>query len=443
MAALSGKLRLEARGAIDGAAERPGEHEATRPSAELDVEQTIAKLWDRAVTGVKRAHEGMRGRHAALTVETEVDTLAAAPGGLGVNLREIARAGRDRLLEAHERVCATRAALRAFQTREDVTRPPRSGSHALVKLAILAIAALIELIVNASIFAGGDAFGFLGAVTKVLVVPIANIGGCFLWTHWLARLVLSRGAGKKAVGVFGCLVTLVWLIGLNLAVAHWRDAADILEDPNGARLALAGTWRTPLDLRSFQSWGLFLIGCFAGVAAIVEAWTWTDPLPGYGALERQVQAAAASFRDTREAAVEALRLETEAASNHLGEARRIAEVALAQRPDLAARAASLAEDTARYARHLAGVGASLVRGYREANLRARRTPPPSTFAEPPTFDLPLPELAILTDGTPSSTGIGQLAAAIDAISLAHAEACAALPALNELEAAGTPAGAGR
>ena len=430
---LATTLDLEERGRLDGEAERPGAAERSRGAAEADIQGALQEKWDETLGGAKRAHEGLRGRFAALTAETELDTLMAEPAAVALTLREVAREERDRLLFQFQPVREARADLKRFKASEGLVRPPREGQHALVKLAFLAFAALIELIVNASIFAGGEEYGLVGAITKVVVIPIANIGGCFLWTHWLARQVLARGAERKVIGGVGCLLTAIWLLGLNLAVAHWRDAAGALMTPEAATAAFNAALSEPLHLHSFQSWGLFLIGCFAGAVAIWEGWNWRDPHPGYSRRVRQSESAIAAFRAARAFAMERLRGEADVGANRLGDAQRTAETSIAQRPALAQTAASLAEDVKLYAGHLRRVGDELATRYREANRRARKTPPPAHFDEPLDLDLSLPALAPI-EVTPAPRPVaGRLAEAIDKITQAHAEACRAIPALAELE----------
>ncbi len=436
---LAARLDLEERGRRDGEAERPGAAERSRTAAEADIQGALQEKWEETLAGAKRAHEGLRGRFASLTAETELDTLMAEPAAVALTLHEAAREERDRLLSHFQPVREARADLERFKANEGLARPPREGQHALVKLAFLAFAALIELIVNASIFAGAEEFGLVGAITKVVVIPIANIGGCFLWTHWLARQILARSPARKAIGVIGCVVTTLWLLGLNLAVAHWRDASGAVMSPDAASAAFSAALSDPLHLHSFQSWGLFLVGCFAGAVAIWEGWHWGDPHPGYSRRVRQWEAAVAAFRAARDYAMERLRGEADAGANRLGEAQRAAETSIAQRPALAQTAASLAEDIKLYAGHLRRVGDELATRYREANRRARQTPPPAHFDEPVDLDLALPALTPLKAPPGSRPMAGRLAKAIDRITQAHAEACRAIPNLAELEQGDGPA----
>ena len=61
------------------------------------------------------------------------------------------------------------------------------------------------------------------------------------------------------------------------------------------------------------------------------------------------------------------------------------------------------------------------------------------FEEPLVLDLPLPALAGLSAPRSARPVAGRLADAIDQITRAHAEACATIPALLELEEKADPA----
>jgi hypothetical protein len=429
---LAARLNLDARGAADGEAGAPRSDSPGLTASEREIDGELRRIWDEAAAGARRAHDAYRGRLASLTAEGDIDTLFAQPKSAAVTLRETAREERDRLVSDYETVRASRAELERFRRHEGLTRPPREEQSAMVKAAFLAAAALVELIVNTSIFAGGDEFGFAGAITKVLLIPIVNIGGCWLFTHWLARQILARSAWRKLVGVLGIGLVGVWLLGLNLGVAHWRDSADALLNLDAAQSSLDAAVRDPLRLKSFQSWGLFLVGCFAGAVAIYEGWMWRDPHPGYADRAGQARRALEAWRSIREAAIDRLQLIADRHVTALEDAQRRVEQATAERPALAGKAESLAQDLALYADHLRHIGGELVARYRAANLGARTGPAPVAFEKPVEFVFAPPDLAALSPARSRSLA-GRLARAMNEINAALAEACASLPSASELE----------
>jgi hypothetical protein len=430
--AVAGELDLEASGDADGRAGTPPADGRSLSLKEREIVGRLRSLWETTIQGARRAHDAYRGRFASLTADSEVEELLGDPKAVAVMLRQASRDERDRLVLDHARVRETRSELERFKRREGIERPPVEDQHIVTKVTLLAFAALAELVVNTSIFAGGDEFGFVGAVTKVVVIPIVNIGGCWLWTYWLARNILARPLWRKAAGVFGIALAGAWLVCLNLAVAHWRDAAASAMNFDAAQFSLDQALRQPFHLRSFQSWGLFLIGCFAGAVAIFEGWNWTDPYPGYGRRSRHARLAADLWTDDRLAAIDRLHQLAEDNIGALKEAQRRAELATAERPDLAAKVAGLDEDLRAYAEHLRFVGDELVLRYRQANSRARPGESPPQFRQPLDFVFEAPSLAPLSSA-PGQRIAGRLSRATQEITQALDAACSSIPLMSELD----------
>lgn len=430
---LAEELDVDAQGRADGADEVPPADGRSLAVKEREIVGRVREIWDETVEGARRAYEAYRGRYASYTADTDIDSLLAEPAAVAVKLREAAREDRARLEGDYDAVRMAQSDLERFREREGITHPPRTGQSRWMKVAVLALAAFVEFAVNAAIFGAGDAGGVLGAVLKVVIIPVANIGGCWLWTHWLARQVLMRNPLLKAVGLVGCALAGVWLIGLNLAVAHWRESADAVISIDAARASFDSALAHPLALHSFQSWGLFLIGCFAGAAAIWEGWSWKDPHPGYSRREEQARMLADEWWGWRQDALDRLEEIREENTRRFSDAQRRAEIAIAERPSVAAAAGSLAEDVRLFADHLRYVCEELGARYREANLRAREGERPSQFEAPLTLTVELPVFPPLTGGAEQRAVAGRLSDAIREVTQAFSEACASIPSPGDLD----------
>lgn len=432
---LAEQLDVDAQGARDGADAIPPPDGRTLALKEREIVGRLRELWDENVEGVRRAYEGYRSRIASYTGDADLDSLTAEPAAVAVKLREAAREERSLLVEEYKAVKLARDDLEDFRRRERISHAPRHNQHILVKLAMLGGAAVLEIGVNAAIFAGADAGGILGAVLKVAVIPVANIGGNWLWTHWLTRNVLMRHWMRRAVGVFGALLTAFWLIYLNLAVAHWREGAEAALSMEAATTAVGRAFSDPFGLQSFEAWGLFLIGCFAGAVAIYEGWAWKDPFPGYTRRAELADRLLADWHHNRQDAMARLEEIRSENTERLADAQRRAGLAVSERPDIAGKAAGLSEDVRLYADHLRYVCEELGARYREANLRARTVERPTQFDAPLTLSLELPALPPLVVGE-SPVVAGRLSEAIRQITEAYAEACSRVPGVEDLEAAG-------
>jgi len=430
---LAEELDVDAQGAKDGADEVPPADGKTLALKEREIVGRLRQLWDETVEGAKRAYEGYRGRYASYTADTEIDSLLAEPGAVAVELREAAREDRARLTQDWEAVRLACADLTAFREREGITHAPRPSQKQAWKIAIIGVAALFEFLVNAAIFANGDAGGIFGAVLKVFVIPIANIGGAWLLTHWLARHVLSRSLILKAIGGLGCALALSWLLGLNLWVAHWREAAEAVLSADAVKASYESAVTHPFALHSYESWGLFLIGCAAGIVAIYEGWAWKEPHPGYGRRADHAQQLLDTWWALRREAIQRLDEIRQTNTERLADAQRRAEIAIAERPNIASAVQSLSEDLRLYADHMRYICEELGARYREANFRVRKGERPPQFDRPLVLALEVPALQMLDAGANHRPVAGRLSAAIEKITEAYSEACAVIPSADELQ----------
>lgn len=434
---LADRLQIEERGKQDGAQGIPAADGKSLSVTEREIVVEIRGIWDETVQGAKRAYDGIRGRYASYTAETDIDSVLAEPANIAVKLADIARDDRDRVSDAYENVKDARRELERFKTRENIERPPRPPRNHTVDFAILAVFALIELGVNTSMFAGGEAQGVAGALTKVLAIPVLNIGGCAALTFLLVRQLLLRSTARKLLGVLGVLTTITWLIGLNLFVAHWRDSSEAAMAPDAVQSALQGALQHPLVLKSFMSWVLLFLGLLAGAAAIVEGWQWTDPIPGYGQKAQHLREADDAWSNLRDAVVGRLHELADASIEELKQVHRRADIAIRERPALNGEVSSLNEDLRLYADHLQAVLDILTARYREENLRARTERSVPQWETSLRLEVVVPKLPPLAPA-PSRAVAGKLAKAIDTITVALKAAVAEIPTANELAKAGKP-----
>lgn len=431
----SDTLSLEERGEADGKSGIPGPVDGSLTVTERAIIGYVQRRWEETVYDAKRVYDGLRGRHAAYSIETEIDILLAEPRAAALRLREVAREEADRLHFAFQRIISARRALQEFKDRENIAREPIHGQTAEQKLFLLSLAVLAEFVINIGIFGMADAQGFAGAAPKVLVIPILNIGVGWALSYGLARRIQMRSPWQKLVGLAGCGAALVWVLWLNLVVAHWRDAFGSELDMDAGVAAMQAIVEHPLHLVSVTSWALFFIGLAAGMIACVEGWWWDDPYPGHGALRRRSENAFREFTDLRVAAISRLQSEADSTSNHLGDAQRTAERAIADRPHIAALAASLVEDLSLYEKHLERITGDLFSRYREANVRARGGDRPAWFDSEPEVEFAAPQLPALPIDRDVRKVAGKLASALVEITEAHDAACQKIPSLSELEAA--------
>src|SRR6202022_1861924 len=82
------------------------------------------------------------------------------------------------------------------------------------------------------------------------------------------------------------LCYLALAVGLNLALAHYREVSGALVSDAG-REVLVRLRTTPLGITDVKSWLFFALGILCSVIAFADAFLIFDPYPGYGALEKR------------------------------------------------------------------------------------------------------------------------------------------------------------
>lgn len=429
--AIAKELAVQKQGEKDGKANIPATTSTRVSASENAILGRFQLYWEQAVDGARTAHKSYFSRASSLTSATDLETVAGEPQGVVDNLRETARSYQDDLRSAFERYREDSRALDKFREDEGLDRPVRTSHSLALKIGMLLFAVAIELGINTSAFAAGDEFGLAGALLKVTIVPILNLGIVFLVVYCLGRQINRPSAFHKAVGAFGFGAAAAWALILNLIVAHWRDALGAQFSADAGRIALQQALNTPLELSDLNSWGLLVVGVFAAVVAGADAILWRDPHPGYTAKADAKAKAEQAYVDRRADAVEHLDEVAQSAIGNLKSALLSAERNVARRPELAALVEALIQDLELYRATLTEAAENVVTRYREANQRARTTPPPARFETPVVLKLNKVTLAHLPAEKALSEP-GLLAEAIRQINAGRSQAVAQLPTLQEL-----------
>lgn len=373
------ELKLSERGAEDGERDYPGESESAEPSAEADVRRYVLGVWDDMINAAGRALESYRGRYASQAVAAEIDTVLGQPQSIAADLQAAARAHRPGLDTSIETYREAHKEFDRFRQQEKLTRPVEREKSAGLKAMLLIIAFGLELAVNTSVFAGADEFGLAGALLKVIAIPCLNLSVCFFLVFFAVRQLLRRSALRRLVGVIGVLALCLFAGGFNLAVAHWRDGLQGALSFEAGQQALARMLASPFGLNDLNSWMLFAVGLLAAAFAALDGWIWHDAYPGYSRRHKAREKARQNYVALREDADRELQ---EIAGDALGDLRdqiARADNASNERRAIAELTAHLVADAERYRRHLQEVATDLVGIYREANRKARKTPPPAAF----------------------------------------------------------------
>jgi site-specific DNA-adenine methylase len=167
---------------------------------------------------------------------------------------------------------------------------------------------------------------------------------------------------------------------LNLALAHYREVSGALYDDAGAQV-ITRLWQTPAGLIDIKSWLFLGIGLVWSALALIDGVFYTDPFPGYAALERRVRKSHEDYIDCKTELIDRLRDIRDDASDLMQEAQNDLGKRRAEHTAILAGRTRIIQLFEEHQDQLERAGNTLLSKYRTANRQTRSSPPPSRFDE--------------------------------------------------------------
>jgi hypothetical protein len=305
----------------------------------------------------------------------------AAPAAVS-EFKAEAQQGRDLLYQLRRALLENENERDIFRKRNRLQRAPRLSSSIEVffKIALLVFLFVSETYINGVFLAKGSQLGFIGGVAEALVFAVLNVLISFAVGLGGARQLNCRNLFRKLLGVIALAAWFAFAVVLNLVLAHYREVSGILYEDAGTKV-IARLLEAPLGITDIRSWLFFGIGMVWSVLALTDGFFYTDPFPGYAALQRRVNKAHDDYIDSKNTLIDELRRIRDEAAAKMQKAQ----------TDLGRRRA---EHTAildgrdrmillfmQYQEQLERAGNALLSKYRSANRQARSSPPPARFDE--------------------------------------------------------------
>jgi hypothetical protein len=376
------RMRLEEEGQTHGMRNEP----ATDSPSLDDIEQRIITT----VESEKRlAYEKFRDhlktygdRIASLGFQTRFTQALAAVDNAISDFKAQVHVGADLLFHLRRAVVSIEDEIERFRQEHHLQRMPQYPQSLKLRWGFILLLLLIECILNGTFLARGHELGLLGGITEAFVIALMNIVIGLIAGRKIVPQILHRMLWRKLLGFFGIILYVVWLLGFNLCVAHYRYALSGEQPEQAPQLAVATLLAHPLGIVDIQAWLLFALGCLFSIGAAVDGWSMNDPYPGYGALARrqeefmedyaaQKQELMAELKDIRNAALENMELSADGIERRQAEYHTILEGR-----------ARIRNNFLQYLQYLEQCGNDLLATYRAANRGARSTAPPCHFSQP-------------------------------------------------------------
>ncbi len=279
---LDSRLKTESRGGKDGAHDIPPAEASTYTTAEMEIVESVADVRKKGLEYYENQIVAYASRIRAARAEREQIELRS--GELRSKMRVEADAWKGDLWNAQERVTGFQEKLDAYIERHRIVGPPRAPKNPVLMVGVLAIMLMIEVALSGLFFAEKNEMGLLGGIGIAVVISGVNVMTCLL-LGFGARFVRLRGAFPKLFGLLMIALFFVEAIGLNLMVAHFRDALSTLPWTEATIKAVASVRADPLAIESLKSVIVFIFGFTVCTIAFIEgAVLWLDPRPGYNRL---------------------------------------------------------------------------------------------------------------------------------------------------------------
>jgi hypothetical protein len=380
------ELRLDERAEKAAMAGQPAANADGPDSAELDILGKIehcARKASEDYLSQRDLYEG-RIRRSAITPDLQVQIEAAGANALADFRAEVLN-DQNQLHGLLRSVGNREEEFREFRDRHCLTRLPKkiSKGERTFAFTLLAVLVLLESILNGMFFAEGSEAGLIGGVVQALVLSVLNVGGAALYARYGLPLLFHRRGSGKAMGVLATLVFLIWLVGLNLAIGHFRDL--FIAGAGSVQMAelLNRLTTAPLLLGDAKSGILVLLGIGLGLLAVIDVAATRDLYPGYGAVGYERERAIENYAEENTKSLAAMMQLRDQTTDDLSSAIELIRASQFDMQQAIEGRSRLHHNYRAYLEHLAVVHERLVQRYRECNRRVRRGEAPLYFRTPP------------------------------------------------------------
>jgi len=398
---LAKDINLQTRGAENGERNQPEPTSDVEDAAEGDIAAEIEHRARKAGEDYRAQLDlyDVRIRRATDTLDQRAAINAAAESALA-DFRVQATDDLDHLHSSLREVEGRRQEYQDFRRANRLQRLPNivSRPERIARLLILAIAVVIEAILNGSFFAKGSETGLIGGFMQAVVLSLLNIGAAIGYAKYGLPMLLHVRRTIKITGVTLTLLYVSWLIFLNLAIGQFRE----LFVQNAGQVSMAELslrlWAAPFVFSEARSGLLVILGIALSVVCVIDASGMDDPYMGYGAVGRRQQEAVTRYADQKARCMAGLTQRRNQAVEELNSLIRVIQSASSDMRLAADGRRRLHREYCAYLTHLGDCYRRLLRRYREANARARSSPVPPRFDREPQQ---LPCLAVPAELVPS------------------------------------------
>ena len=222
---------------------------------------------------------------ARMLVETEANDAKARFAEEVTQWRALMVTPGERVRESY----AWRTRFRELNHLDERPARPATTWANIIGLSLLLI--ILESVGNAYLFSQSNPLGILGGLIAAFLVSFANVSLSTIMGMGV-RYINMKGFRNLIKKLFGLLFALTWVVfalGYNAAVAHFRDAVEsTLNWREAGEIAITTLIANLVALSRMESYLLFLLGFFISIVALLKGYHSFDPCPGYSKVAQDV-----------------------------------------------------------------------------------------------------------------------------------------------------------
>jgi len=367
---LADTLRLQERGSEDGALGIPEPAATQLGAVETEIVNTIDVFHQRAQIDLRNQLQAYESRLGALQLLHQTGSITSQAVQAAGDFETLVADWKNRTdLDRRELKDAFKD-LQGFKAANGIVRPARETPPKVVTYGVIALAGILEVLVNAAFLRVNDDLGYLGGIIGAIVVSAINIVLAILFGR---QFIPRRNLPDQANKFIGNVSFALWAVlagTWNLLAAHYRDAKfNGVEAPEIAALSQLGS--EPFMLDGIFSLGIFIIGVFISIVVLVDALKMDDPIPGYGEKSREFRARSEVYSDKIADLNEQLTAVRDEAIEGANAVKDQLAIQLGERERIQRSFERYFERFSGYEQHLDNVLNQLLTIYRNANRRSR------------------------------------------------------------------------
>ncbi|MER8554245.1 hypothetical protein NKH37_18945 [Mesorhizobium sp. M1217] len=376
-------MRLEDLGQERGERNEP-------PSISTSLDDIEAAIIERVEMEKKQSHGALEDelrtyseRLSSLDFEGKFAAIRhAAPACVGEFKAEVAK-GLDDLHSLRDNFREAHNERDEFRRTHNLSRSARVQGRAstLLKIAILVCIFVFETILNGQFLAVGNESGLLGGIALAFSFAFVNITCALILALFGVVQLNHRSLLRKLIGFVSLAFYIAVALGLNLALAHYRDVSAILAE-NPGRLVMERMRHIPLQLDDVNSWVFLAIGTLFSLIAFIDGLFLSDPYPGFAATQKRLEERRAAYSRGRRALIDRLSDIRDDYRDEMEELNRDLSVRRGEHDAILTNRARFIQLFAEHQNQLERTATLLLSTYREANKAARSTKPPKRFSAP-------------------------------------------------------------